>query len=48
MVASTRNGWLFAWHTRGKAQRIDWDSFHHDNRNTGNYAEPLDQGGDGS
>lgn len=47
MVASTRNGWLFAWHTRGKARgRIDWDSFHHDNRNTGNYAEPLDQGGD--
>jgi hypothetical protein len=47
LVASTRNGWLFAWHTRGKARgRIDWDSFHHDNRNTGNYAEKLDQGGD--
>lgn len=47
LVASTRNGWLFAWHTRGLSRgRMDWDGFHHDNRNTGNYAESLGQGGD--
>lgn len=47
LVASTRNGWLFAWHTQGRAKgRIDWDSFHHDNQNTGNLATALDQGGD--
>jgi hypothetical protein len=47
LAAITRNGWLFVWKTRGRAKgRMAWDSFHHDARNTGNLAEPLDQGGD--
>ena len=47
MAAVTRNGYLFAWHLRGLSRgRMDWDSFHHDLRNTGNLATPLDQGGD--
>jgi hypothetical protein len=47
IVAATRNGWLFAWHTQARVRgRIDWESFHHDNRNSGNLATPLDQGGD--
>jgi MYXO-CTERM domain-containing protein len=45
LVASTRNGWLYAWRTQGKATgRIDWPSFHHDNRNTGNFNVALDEG----
>jgi MYXO-CTERM domain-containing protein len=45
MVTGTRDGYLFAWHTRGKATGpVEWESFHHDNANTGNYATKLDQG----
>jgi MYXO-CTERM domain-containing protein len=45
VVTSTRDGWLFAWHTKGRADgSIEWESFHHDNANTGNYATKLDQG----
>lgn len=44
-VVGTRNGYLFAWHTRGRADGpVEWESFHHDNANTGNYATKLDQG----
>ena len=47
LATVTRNGWLFVWHVRGLSRgRMDWDSFHHDLRNTGNLATPLDQGGD--
>jgi MYXO-CTERM domain-containing protein len=41
----TRAGWLYAWHTDGKTDGIiEWESFHHDNRNTGNAETPLEQG----
>ena len=47
LATMTRNGWLFVWHVRGLSKgRMDWDSFHHDLRNTGNLATKLDQGGD--
>jgi len=46
VVAATREGWLYAWHTTGTQEGvIEWESFHHDNANTGNYNAPLDQGG---
>jgi MYXO-CTERM domain-containing protein len=45
VVAGTREGYLFAWHTRGKDDGvIQWDSFHHDARNSGDARKPLDQG----
>lgn len=45
MVATTRDGWLFAWHTQGRASGpVQWESFHHDNANTGNVATKLEQG----
>ena len=45
VVTGTRDGWLFAWHTLGTATgSVEWESFHHDNANTGNYATKLDQG----
>lgn len=45
VVTGTRDGWLFAWHTQGRATGpVEWESFHHDNANTGNYATKLDQG----
>lgn len=46
VVVGTRNGYLFAWKTKGKSDGvIEWESFHHDNANTGSYATKLDQGG---
>lgn len=45
VVVGTRAGWLFAWKTPGRTDGvIAWPSFHHDNRNTGNYSVELDQG----
>ncbi|MBI5480177.1 MAG: VCBS repeat-containing protein, partial [Deltaproteobacteria bacterium] len=45
VVAGTRAGFLFAWKTAGKVTgRIDWESYHHDNWNSGNYHTPLTQG----
>ena len=42
VVCSTREGYLFAWGTDGRAdQEIQWKGFHHDTRNTGNYHTPL-------
>ncbi|WP_437275573.1 FG-GAP-like repeat-containing protein [Sorangium sp. So ce375] len=46
VAVGTRDGWLFAWHTEATTSAlIAWESFHHDNRNTGNLDTPLDQGG---
>jgi MYXO-CTERM domain-containing protein len=45
VVTGTRNGWLYAWHTEGKTDGVvEWESYHHDNRNTGNKDVPLEQG----
>ncbi len=45
IITGTRNGWIYAWHTDGSSEGIvEWESFHHDNRNTGNLDVPLDQG----
>ena len=45
VAVGTRNGWLYAWHTSAKTDTIiEWESYHHDNRNTGNIETPLDQG----
>lgn len=45
VVTATRAGWLYAWNTDGPADgAISWESFHHDNRNTGNYHVPLERG----
>jgi uncharacterized protein (TIGR03382 family) len=42
IVTITREGFLWAWHGHGKAnQKIEWESYHHDSRNTGNYTVPL-------
>jgi MYXO-CTERM domain-containing protein len=42
----TRSGWIYAWRTKGRAGAVvEWESFHHDNRNTGNYDVPLEQSG---
>lgn len=46
VVTTTRTGWRFAWKTQGKESGVvQWESFHHDNANTGNFATKLDQGG---
>jgi hypothetical protein len=45
VATGTRSGWLYVWHTRGRSDGvIAWESFHHDNRNTGNLEHPLAQG----
>jgi hypothetical protein len=45
VVTATRNGFLFIWKTTSSDKGvINWESFHHDNRNTGNFSTPLDQG----
>ncbi len=46
VAVGTRDGWLYAWRTgAGTDSVIEWESYHHDNMNTGNYNVPLDQGG---
>jgi hypothetical protein len=45
VVAMTRSGWLYAWRTNGSTDGvIAWESFHHDNLNTGNLGVDLEQG----
>jgi MYXO-CTERM domain-containing protein len=45
VAVGTRSGWLYVWHTEGKSDgMVQWESFHHDNRNTGNAQVPLEQG----
>ena len=45
VVVGTRDGWLYAWHTDGSSDGvIQWESWHHDNQNTGNYGTKLTQG----
>ncbi len=45
VVVNSRSGWLYAWHTKGTTDgTISWESFHHDNRNSGDLSTPLDQG----
>jgi MYXO-CTERM domain-containing protein len=45
VAIGTRSGWLYAWHTKGTTDsQIQWESYHHDNRNTGNFDVPLEQG----
>ncbi len=45
VVATTREGYLFAWKTPGKDDGVvQWESFHHDNQNTGDYGKKLTQG----
>ena len=42
VVTPTREGWLWAWHGHGLAsQKIEWEGYHHDARNTGNYGTAL-------
>ena len=42
VVAATRSGYVFAWRTRGAAWgEIQWPTFAHDNRSTGNLHTPL-------
>jgi MYXO-CTERM domain-containing protein len=46
VITGTRDGWLYAWHTEGtESSIIEWESFHHDNHNSGNLEEKLAQGG---
>jgi hypothetical protein len=44
VVVPTREGWLWAWHTKGLAsQKIEWEGFHHDAQNSGNYGTALEK-----
>jgi MYXO-CTERM domain-containing protein len=46
VAVGTRDGWLYVWHTEATDEStIEWESFHHDNMNTGNLETPLTQGG---
>jgi hypothetical protein len=46
VVATTREGYVFAWKTPGRSDGVvQWESFHHDNQNTGDFGKALDQGG---
>ena len=45
LVVGTRSGWLYAWRTGATSDSVvQWESFHHDNRNTGSLKTPLEQG----
>lgn len=45
VVVTTRDGWLFAYKTRGRSDGvITWESAHHDNRNTSDLQVQLEQG----
>jgi hypothetical protein len=45
VVATSRQGYIFAWRTKGKDTGVvQWESFHHDNANTGDYSVKLSQG----
>ncbi|MBK8691993.1 MAG: VCBS repeat-containing protein [Deltaproteobacteria bacterium] len=46
VVSGTRGGLLWAWRTQAddRTANVQWESFRHDNRNTGNYGTPLTQG----
>ncbi len=45
VVSTTREGYLFAWRTKGSSTGVvQWESFHHDNANTGSMAHKLEQG----
>ena len=45
VVAGSRGGLLFAWHTKGREGGvIAWESAYHDNANTGDYGRKLAQG----
>ena len=45
VVVGSREGFLYAWRTNGSSDgTIAWESFHHDNRNTGYLGTPLEQG----
>lgn len=42
VVVATRDGYVFAWRTRGVAWgEVQWPTFNHDNRGTGNFHTPL-------
>ena len=48
VVVGTREGFLYAWKTVGSSTPngvVEWESFHHDNANTGNSSTLLTQGG---
>jgi hypothetical protein len=53
VAIANREGYLYVFNTNGDTDgRVDWASFHHDDWNTGNYANPLpfgtkETGGDG-
>jgi hypothetical protein len=46
VAIANRSGYLFVYRTAGAADgAIGWPEYRHDNRNTGNYEEPLPNGG---